>query len=378
MFTALREGLRPYTQAMREYALKADELRDMPAEYVKDDFFRPIWQLGTPEKFGSIGLRGKNNQTYFGESALELAIWTEEIAYGDPAMLLTLPGPQLVGPLISKIGEEHQQETFFLSFLKKEPVWASFALTEPSCGSDLANIQTRAEYTQDFYKITGEKKYVGNGTRASWVCIFAKIADKKGTFPIQCFLFNHNDLNQIGVKRTEINTLGMRSAKLAHFVLDRASISRQHLLGYTKSPLKRGFTGAAHVFYRMRPSVSALAVGVSKAAIDYVKENIQLSASSEIEIARLRWKIKKAQHMIYRAAHQADQQIFSQKVSSMAKWYANCIVYEVTRKCIHFTGPDLPNHPLIEKWMRDARMIEFMEGTTNIHKNMIGKELFKK
>ncbi len=52
----------------------------MPAEYVKDDFFRPIWQLGTPEKFGSIGLRGKNNQTYFGDSALELAIWTEEIA----------------------------------------------------------------------------------------------------------------------------------------------------------------------------------------------------------------------------------------------------------------------------------------------------------
>lgn len=162
-----------------------------------------------------------------------LAVFKHRLAYGDPAMLLTLPGPQLVGPLISKIG-----------------------------------IHTR--FLQNYRR----KKYVGNGTRASWVCIFAKIADKKGTYPIQCFLFNHNDLSQIGVKRTEINTLGMRSAKLAHFVLDRASISRQHLLGYTKSPLKRGFTGAVHVFYRMRPSVSALAVGVSKAAIDYVKENI--------------------------------------------------------------------------------------------------------
>ncbi|MDR0267459.1 MAG: acyl-CoA/acyl-ACP dehydrogenase [Paenibacillus sp.] len=374
----MRAGLRRYTMEMRSHALEADRMEDLPAAYIGNSFFLPVWQLGTPEHYGYQGIKGSDGKQYYGESALELAIWTEEIAYADPTMLVSLPGPQLLGPLVRVLGNKEQQERLFASFLGEQPIWASFGLTEPGAGSDAGAIRTTACTNEEGdYHLYGEKKYIGNGTRSSWLALFAKVGDPMKPYAIQCFLLDKSSLTDPGLTRTSLASLGMKAGKLAHICLDGVQVSKEHLLGRHKSPLRRGLHGAVEVFYRMRPCVSALALGTSLAAMDYVEEHLNLDANKQIQTARLRWKLEKNRLLIYRAAQEADQGIYRPRTSSIAKWVANQCVYEVTRFCAQLAGGSLfIDHPLLEKWLRDARMIEFMEGTSNIHKRIIGHEMF--
>lgn len=110
--------------------------------------------------------------------------------------------------------------------------------------------------------------------------------------------------------------------------------------------------------------------------VDYVRENIKLNLNEEIILDELQWKIERTRRLVYRAAKEVDRGIYNAGTSSMGKWMANNLVYEVTRRINQVVGSEaIIDHPLLEKWLRDGRMIEFMEGSTNIHKREVAQEL---
>lgn len=381
MFESLRTELRVYGESLREFALEADKSRGLPPTYLQQEsFYHPLWRLGVPKEYGYTGIRGRDNQIYYGDSSLELAIWTEELAYGDPAMMLSLPGPQLLGPILKELGTQEQQDKFFNSFMGRNPVWTAFNLTEPNAGSDIAAIETVATQKNDgTYLLQGEKKYIANAERAQWALSFAKMGHKNNTFAIQSFLIHEDQFeNSDTVNRDYGRTLGMRAARLGHTVYNNLEVDKSQIIGLNKPPLQRGLRGAMKVFFRMRPSTSSIAIGTSRAMVDYVRENIKLNLNEEIIIDELQWKIERTRRLVYRAAKEVDKGIYNAGTSSMGKWMANNLVYEITRRINQVVGSEaIIDHPLLEKWLRDGRMIEFMEGSTNIHKREVAQELLR-
>ncbi|EJR73578.1 acyl-CoA/acyl-ACP dehydrogenase [Bacillus cereus] len=378
MLDSLRNGLKEYALELRGYALEADKNRDLPKKYLQQSsIFQPLWRLGVPKEYGYGGIKTQDG-THYGSSSIELAVCTEELAYGDPAMMLSMPGPQLLGPILQELGTKEQQDKFFSSFMTAEPIWTAFNLTEPNAGSDIAALETVSVKKDDeTYVMNGEKKYIANAERAQWALTFTKMGSKNNQFAIQSFLIHEDQFKGHNtVEREYGRTLGMRVARLGHTIYRGLEVNRSQIIGLTKPPLQRGLRSAMKVFFRMRPSTSSIAVGTCRAILDYVRDNVKVNVRQELILDELQWKVERTRRLIYRAANEVDQNIFNPKTSSMAKWMANSLVYEVSRRVTQLLGPIvITEHPLLEKWMRDGRMIEFMEGSTNIHKREVAQEL---
>lgn len=375
---SLRDELKEYALELRSYALEADRNRDLPTDYLQQQStFHPLWRLGVPKEYGYSGIRTKE-EVYYGESSIELAVCTEELAYGDPAMMLSMPGPQLLGPILKELGTEEQKEKFFSSFMTSEPIWTAFNLTEPNAGSDVAAIETVcAKKDDETYVMNGEKKYIANAERAQWALTFTKMGSKNNPFAIQSFLIHEDQFENCNtVEREYGRTLGMRAARLGHTIYRGLEVHRSQIIGLTKPPLQRGLRSAMKVFFRMRPSTSSIAIGTCRAMLDYIRDNVKVNVTQELILDDLQWKVERTRRLVYRAANEVDKGVFNPSTSSMAKWMANNLVYEVSRKVTQLLGPViLVEHPLLEKWLRDGRMIEFMEGSTNIHKREVAQEL---
>ncbi|WP_341279702.1 acyl-CoA dehydrogenase family protein [Paenibacillus sp. FSL H8-0537] len=379
MYEDLRVCLKDFAAEYRSFALEADRLGDIPAAHLANKEFRQIWMLGTPQQYGNTGIKLSRNNVFYGNKSLEMAICTEELSYGDPAMALSMPGAQLLGPIVMELGTEEQKSRFFESLTSSEPIWTGFNLTEPDAGSDVSGLHTVAVRTGNGgYVLTGEKRYIANAKRAQWVAVFAKLNHSQNPLAIQCFLLHESEFVGSQCTRLSDHTLGMRAAELGYTQYHALEICEDSLLGIDKSALRRGLHGAVNVFFRMRPCTASIAIGLSRAMIDYASEHLSLNVNETISLQRLQWKMEKTRRLVYNAASEVDRGVFDVKTSSMAKWMSNALVYEVSRTVHQLAGLEgWLEHPLLEKWLRDARMIEFMEGSTNIHKREVAKELFK-
>ncbi|MGE7217403.1 acyl-CoA dehydrogenase family protein [Priestia koreensis] len=380
MYEQLRNTLKEYARVYRSFALQADRTSEIPKEHLLNSDFKGIWGLGIPQEYGYEGFRLNDGTHVYGDSSTELVICTEELAYGDPGMTLSMPGAQLLGPIVNELGSKDQKERFFRSFLEEsQPVWTGFNLTEEKAGSDVNGIQTIAEKNGDnTYLLTGEKRYIANAERAQWVVVYAKMGNQNNAFAIQSFLLHKSEFDNSFCIRNIDRTLGMKAARLGHTIYNNLPVSHEQILGHDRSPLRRGLRSAVNVFFRMRPCTSSIAIGTARGMIDYAKTHIDLTSNEEILVNKLEWKLEKARQLVYRAAHEVDNGVFNAKSSSMAKWMSNRTVYEVGREIFRLAGPEvLIEHPLLEKWLRDSKMIEFMEGSTNIHKREVSQEILR-
>lgn len=374
-----RNKIQQFSYPIRELALESERLYRPADEFVYNPYFKPLQLFKTPKRYWD-GIKLENGDVSYGETALETVIFVEEIAFGDPSLYLALPGPNLSAALVASLGTRDQQDKFFGHFLN-EVSWSAFSLTEPNAGSDAVNLKTTAlKQSNGSFKLTGTKQYIANGAFSDWFIVFASIKShdesEKNTNSlfIETFLFHEKDSHQI--LKTYDKTLGQRAARLGKIEFNDYQAAPESILGYDKRPLKRGFRGALSTFYHMRPATAAIAIGTSRAAIEYVETHQSLTLSEEIQLAKLKWKLDRGRLLTLNAAKQCDQGVYSSKSSSLAKQYMNKLVLEITRYCLKITGYDgMQQHPLLEKWMRDAHMIEFMEGSTNIHKLEVGRQL---
>ncbi|MGX2996422.1 acyl-CoA dehydrogenase family protein [Streptomyces sp. JNUCC 64] len=363
--TALRGQAREWAADFRAAALELDRDPELIKDYLDLPGVRFLSTFGVPAAFateppavGPYRFDGTNGQ--------ERAVILEELAAGDLGMTLAAPGPSMSGVLVAKLGDEEQREWFF-GRMTAAPTWTCFALTEPDRGSDASALGTSLREEDGELRLTGAKRYVGNATRARYATVFART--RPGPLGVTAVLL---DTESEGYHAEPLDSLGIRGARIGQITLDGAVVARDRVLGRHRSPARRGIWASVQVFNELRPTVAALALGVAGAAHAYVREHRAGARGGDRDrIEVLGRRIDATRALVRRAASAVDA-TGDGYLASAAKARACALAEETTLAACELLAPAARlSHPLLDKLVRDARGVEFMEGTRNIqHLNL--------
>src|SRR6186713_446287 len=253
----LRPISRKYDLAEHEYPKELDMLAAM---------IDGLSESGASEGAGAAGVRRDDNgdDTKVRNGAnLASVMSIAEMCWGDVGLLLSMPRQGLGNSAIASVADAEQQARF-------EGVWAAMAITEPSTGSDSANIRTTARLDGDEYVINGEKIYVTAGDRCDAVVVWATLDRSLGRAAIKSFVVP-KDTPGLTVERLD-HKLGIRSSDTATIRFEDCRVPAENLLGSPEVDVKQGFAGAMATFDNTRPLVAAMAVGCAKASLDLTRE----------------------------------------------------------------------------------------------------------
>lgn len=365
---------------MRPLGLEADRRHEpIPADH---PFYKLVWDLG----IGRRGWTEDEDRSRPSQSARRGVILAEEMSYWDRGVAVSLPGPGLGGPPVNLLGTEEQKRRFLRIFADPErPHWAAFAMTEPNAGSDVASIRTRACRDGDTWILNGEKMFCSNGARADWVVVWATVDPSLGREGHRAFVVERGTPG-FSVARVE-NKMGLVAYESAALVLDNCRVPADNLLGGEEAYRARaGFKGAMQSFNATRPVVAAMAVGIGRAAL----EHAELFLRSQYMLARpilryrrildklawIRRKLACARLLCWHAAYLADMRQANVVEASIAKAYCPVVAQEATSLAMEIFADagDLKDH-LVEKWFRDVKAMDIVEGTGQIQRRIIAREL---
>ena len=311
------------------------------------------------------------------------ALGVMEMCWGDVGLVLSMPRQGLGNAAISAVANEEQ-------LLRYEGRWAAMAITEPESGSDSASIRTTATLDGDDYVLNGEKIYVTAGERAELVVVWASLDPKLGRAAIKSFVVERSNPGMI-LDRLE-HKLGIRASDTAAFRLENCRVPSEDLLGSPEIDMKRSFAGAMKTFDNTRPLVAAMAVGVGQAAIDFTREKlaeagiepdydrpVHTQPSAAATLIELESDLEAARLLMLQAAWMADNSKPNSLHASYAKAKAGRVGTDIALRCIELCGSDgYDESELLEKWARDAKILDIFEGTQQIQQLIIARLLLKK
>jgi len=247
-----------------------------------------------------------------------------EIAWGDIALLLSVPRQGLGNAAVSGVATDEQRQRLGTG------IWAAMAITEPSFGSDSAAVSTTAVLDGDEYVINGEKIYVTAGSRATHIVVWATLDKSKGRAAIKSFIVPR-DHPGVSVERLE-HKLGIKASDTAAIRFDNARIPKENLLGSPEIQVEKGFAGVMETFDNTRPIVAAMAVGVARAALEelrtiLVQAGVDISydkpahsqSAAAAEFLRMEADWEAGYLLTVRSAWQADNNIPNSMQASMGK-----------------------------------------------------------
>jgi len=321
----------------------------------------------------------------------------EELCWGDAGLFLCVPGPGLGGAAIFASGTKEQLQRFLGSFNEGEPKWGAMAMTEPGCGSDTSAIGATAAHDGDEWVLNGEKIFVTWGKRAAenpggLVVVWATVDKSAGRAGMKSFVVPAGTPG-MRVEKLE-NKLGIRASDTATLIFDNCRIPFENILGnpevkkVDKSQTK-GFKGAMATFDATRPIVAAMAIGVGRAALDFVKETLekegitirygmpkQKLTALERDVMEMEANFKAAKLLTLRALWMMSQFQPNNLEASMAKAKAGLAVTKITQKAVEIMGPlGYSRKYLLEKWMRDAKINDIFEGTGQINMLIVARRV---
>ncbi|GAB17228.1 putative acyl-CoA dehydrogenase [Gordonia effusa NBRC 100432] len=303
-----------------------------------------------------------------------------EMSWGDVGLMLSIPGRGLGNAAITAVANEEQLERF-------SDVWAAMAITEPSFGSDSAAVSTTATRDGDDYLINGEKIFVTAGSRADHVVVWATIDKSAGRAAIKSFVVPMNT-DGVTVVRLE-HKLGIKSSDTAVVRFENARVPAENLLGSPEIDTKKAFGGVMQTFDNTRPVVAAMAVGLAQAALESYTKILQ-DAGHEIdydrpaasqhaavaEYLRLEADLEAAWLLTLRAAWMSDNKDANSAEASMSKAKAGRMVNELTNKVVEIAATaGYSERDLVEKWARDAKILDIFEGTQQIQQLVIARRI---
>jgi len=313
-------------------------------------------------------------------------VMAEEAAYWDRGMATSLPGPSLGGPPVMLMGDAEQKKRFLGIFKgTKEPHWAAFAMSEPGAGSDVAGISTRARQDGDEWIIDGEKCFISNGARASWVVVWATIDPNLGRAGHRAFVVERGTPG-FSVARIE-KKMGLTASETAGLLFENCRVPVANMLqGSDRSASgKDGFVAAMKTFDMTRPLVAAMAVGMGRAVYDeslrFARENLGGASAWRMDRVRdrLAWierKLEMARLLAWRAAWLADHKRPNATEASMAKAECARIALEAASIGMDVLGEaGGASDYLIEKLFRDIKALDLVEGTGQIQRVVIARKL---
>jgi alkylation response protein AidB-like acyl-CoA dehydrogenase len=346
----------------------ADDLRDVSRTlqaHPEDatpllDHEGPRWMAtaGSPERYGAQPLRVDRHR-FFATSSVERAVVMEELARTDPALVLAAPGPSMSGVLVAALADEDQRTRYYARLLE-QPTWTFFALTEPGHGSDAGGLETTATPTgEGEVALSGEKCYIGNGSRAAVGVVFARSAP--GPLGIAAYLV---EAPAVGLTATPRSTIGLRPVQLSELVLRDVRVPEGDLLGRHLPRSRRGLHASMAVFNQLRPGVAALALGIAAGVLDILERE----QPTPVKQVRAAWRaqVDAVRRLTLQAALVADR-TGDGTLASVAKARACRLAEELTLDVADALGPGARfTVPGLDRSLRDARGVEFMEGTRTI------------
>ena len=352
------------------------EIRPVAREYDRDatwpgEIIDKAWEVGLmnshiPEQFGGAGA------TY-----LDDCLIAEELAWGCAAIATTLGANQLAATPVL-LGGSDEVKHHYLGMLTEESKLASFCLTEPDAGSDVSGMKTTATKKGDKYVINGSKCFITNGGYADWYTVYAKTDKDAGHRGISAFVIPRDET--VTVHKHE-DKMGLRASNTATVSFNETEVPAANLLGEEN----HGFKLAMMTLDRTRPGVAAMAVGIGRAAFehacDYSKERVQFGVPIAMHqavafmIADMATKVEAARLLVWKSAVLLDQGVRNTLVSSHAKRFGADSAMEIAIDAVQVYGGYgfIKDYP-VEKLMRDAKIMQLYEGTSQIQRLVIARE----
>jgi acyl-CoA dehydrogenase len=367
-------------QDLRELAhnFSEKEIRPVAWDYDRDG----TWPQEIIEKAWEVGLMNVHiPETYGGPDLDNLSgcLIEEEMGWGCSGIGTSLMANGLASAPVM-IGGSEETKKKYLGMLTEEPKLASFCLTEPDAGSDVSGMKTRAVKQGDKYVINGSKCFITNGGYADWFTVYAKTDPEAGHRGITAFVVDAN-ADGVTVDKKE-DKMGQRASNTATISFDDVEVPAENMLGEEN----HGFKLAMMTLDRTRPGVSALAVGIARAAFEfaaeYSKERIQFGVpiamhqAIQFMIADMATKVEASRLLVWQSASLLDQGKRNTLASSHAKRFAADAAMEVTVDAVQVYGGYgfIKEYP-VEKLMRDAKIMQLYEGTSQIQRLVIAREI---
>jgi acyl-CoA dehydrogenase len=334
---------------------------------------------------GATGVRRSNGSEAGNRNGASMAtaLGVMELSRGDVGLLLSMPRQGLGNSAIASVADDEQHARF-------DGRWAAMAITEPDAGSDSAAIRTTAVLDGDEYVLNGEKIYVTAGERAELVVVWATLDRSQGRGAIKSFVVERSNPGLI-LERLD-KKLGIRASDTAAFRLVDCRVPKENLLGSPEIEVGRGFAGAMQTFDNTRPLVAAMAVGLARACLDETERLLGEAGMSvdwdrpagaqhaaAAELVALEADYEAARLLCLEACWMADNGKPNSLQASMAKAKAGRSCVDIALRCVQLCGAlGYGEELLVEKWARDAKILDIFEGTQQIQLLIIARHLLGK
>jgi acyl-CoA dehydrogenase len=365
-------------QAVRDFVQKEvipvaehyDQTAEFPWPVVEKGRDFGLTTLNIPEAYGGMGA-----------NTLEECVVGEELAFGCSGISTAMTINSLAALPIIVGGTEEQKKEWLGRLVDGQ--MAAYAVTEPGAGSNVIGMRTRAEKRGDTYVINGSKTFISNATIADYYTVFVVTDPEAGHKGLSCFVIDKNAPG-VGVSQ-HFDKLGQRCADTAEITFEDVEVPAANLLGETPG---NGFYIAMKVFDKSRPPVAAGAVGVARRALE---ESMRYSQERETfgvpihqhqaighMIADMATNVEAARLLVWQAATMVDKGGRNAKFASMAKVFAADMAMQATVDAVQiFGGYGFMKEYPVEKLMRDVKVYQIYEGTSQIQRNIIARELFR-
>jgi len=351
--------------------MKYDASAEFPWDIVHAAYDEKIINAAMPEEYGGNGF-----------NILDGALSSEELGYGCTGIGICIDASTLALTPLLLAGTEDQKKNLFGEIREKKGV-AAYALTEPNAGSDVQNIKSTAIKHGDKYILNGHKRFITNGDVAEYITVFALADPERGSRSLSAFLVRKDTPGVQMVSR--LDKMGQRASVQNEIKFENVEVPAENLLGQEG----HGFLIAMRTFDRTRTGVASAAVGNAQAAFDYSREwaknRIQFGApvtalqGVSFMLADMATEIEAARMLVWRAAwaYDTNQKDFS-KLSAMSKYFATDVAMKVTTNAVQVMGGEgySREHP-VEKMMRDAKLSQIYEGTNQVNRLVVSKNILK-
>ncbi len=354
---------------IRPNAESHDREGKFPLDIAKKAFEVGLMNLSIPETYNGAG---------FG--VLNEVLIAEELAWGCSGVSTAIGVNHLAcAPLIIAASEEQKKK--YLGMLTREVGFASYAVTEPQSGSDVSSLQTTAKLVGNEYIINGSKQWITGASVAKWFYVLAKTDSSKGHKGISAFIVDAN-LPGIKIGKKE-DMMGQRASTTHSITFEEVKIPKANLLGQEGD----GFKIAMKAFDKTRPGIAASAIGVARAgmehAIEFAKSRVSFGIPIAMHqginflIADMACEIEAARLLAWQAAWATDNGIRNTKLAAYAKRFAGDVAMKITTDAVQILGGyGYSNEYPVAKLMRDAKIFQIYEGTSQIQRLIIAKEIF--
>jgi acyl-CoA dehydrogenase len=324
-----------------------------------------------------------------------LAHMVEMLSWGDAGLYLCIPGGLLGSAAVAATGTLEQKKRFLPKLVGKKPAFDAMAMTESQAGSDTSAIRATAVLDKETNEwiLNGEKIFITAGHKAmvdsdGFTVVWASIDPSAGRAGMRAFVV---EAGTPGCSVTKMeHKLGIRASDTVSMVFQDCRIPFNNILGSpTVEKTTKGFKGAMATFDATRPIVAAQAIGIARATLELLKDQLkengieiryglprQKLTNIEREVIDMEIMLRSAWLLVIKALWMADNKIHNPKEASMAKVRAGDIVVKITQKAMEIMGPvGYERNLLLEKWFRDAKITDLYEGTGQINRLVVARNI---